>query len=280
LTWFKRKKEPIATTGKKEIPENLWIKCKRCNEIIYRKEMENNLFVCTNCDYHFRVNSRYYPKFLFGDNDYEILFDKILSTDPLSFKGTKKYADQLSTAQEKTDLSDAVRVTVGEIDTIKTVVCIMDFSFIGGSMGSAVGEIISKACNYARENKLPLIIVSASGGARMMEGAYSLMQMAKISVKLARFSEEGGFFLSILTDPTTGGVTASFAMLGDIIIAEPGALIGFAGQRVIKQTIGADLPKDFQTSEFLLEQGFLDQIVHRKNMKTIVSQLLRFFTVK
>ncbi len=278
MAWFKRTASPLATAEKKEIPENLWIKCPRCNEIIYRKEMENNLFVCTNCEYHFRLSSHQYPRLFFGDAPTKNLFDKIQSVDPLSFEATKKYENQLVSAMQKTNLTEAVRVIQGEIETIPVVMCMMDFSFIGGSMGSAVGEIISRAVDSAGEQKMPLIIVSASGGARMMEGAFSLMQMAKISTKLARFSENGGFFLSILTDPTTGGVTASFAMLGDIIIAEPGALIGFAGQRVIKQTIGADLPEKFQTSEFLLEKGFVDRIVPRKEMKSTVSKLLRFFT--
>ena len=278
MAWFKRTADSFATAEKKELPENLWIKCPRCNEIIYRKEMEINLFVCTNCEYHFRLGSYQYPRLFFGDAPIKNLFDEIQSVDPLRFEATKKYENQLVSAAQKTNLPEAVRAMQGEIETIPVVMCMMDFSFIGGSMGSAVGEIISRSVDYAKEQKMSLIIVSASGGARMMEGAFSLMQMAKISAKLARFSENGGFFLSILTDPTTGGVTASFAMLGDIIIAEPGALIGFAGQRVIKQTIGADLPEKFQTSEFLLEKGFVDRIVPRKEMKSTVSKLLRFFT--
>ena len=274
--WFRRKSEKIKTFDKREIAEGMWSKCPRCAEVVYRKILEENNFVCNSCSHHFRVASKNYVKLLF-DNHFEEVASNIVSVDPLKFVGTKKYSDQLKEAQEKTGSKDSVSTYVGDINGYQTAVAIMDFSFIGGSMGSVVGEKISQVIDKAREEKLPLLIVTASGGARMQEGAYSLMQMAKISSKLAHFSKEGGLYIALLTDPTTGGTTASFAMLGDIILAEPNALIGFAGARVIKQTIGEDLPEGFQRAEFLLKKGFVDSIVHRKDLKSTLVRLFDFF---
>jgi len=277
VEWYRRSDVKIKTTDKKEIAEGLWIKCPKCNQMIYKKELERSLYVCNNCFHHFRMSSKEYFSILLDDLNYEEIFKNIHSTDPLSFIATKKYDEQLINAKEKTGLSDAVKTIIGYINKIKIVLCVMDFNFIGGSMGSVVGEKISQSIDYARINKMPLIIISSSGGARMQEGAYSLMQLAKTSSKLALLSESGGLFISILTDPTTGGTTASFSMLGDIIIAEPNALIGFAGARVIKQTIGEDLPEGFQSAEFLLEKGFIDHIVERKELSNTVSNLINFF---
>jgi len=251
MDWFKRKKR-ISTIEKKTLPDGLWIKCDRCGEIIYRSQLLNRMNVCPKCDFHFRVTSQEYIKYLFDENSFEEFNQYITPGDPLNFKDTKKY------------------IIVGHA----VVGAIMDFTFIGGSMGSVVGEKIARAIDRAREERKPLIIVSASGGARMMEAALSLMQMAKTSAKLSQLSDAGVPFISILTDPTTGGTTASFAMLGDIHIAEPGALIGFAGQRVIKQTIGQDLPEGFQRAEFLQEHGFVDIIVHRMEMRKTVGRIL------
>jgi len=259
MDWFKRKKR-ISTIEKKTLPDGLWIKCDRCGEIIYRSQLLNRMNVCPKCDFHFRVTSQEYIKYLFDENSFEEFNQYITPGDPLNFKDTKKYIDRLKAAQKKTGLMDAVITGYGKIVGHAVVGAIMDFTFIGGSMGSVVGEKIARAIDRAREERKPLIIVSASGGARMMEAALSLMQMAKTSAKLSQLSDAGVPFISILTDPTTGGTTASFAMLGDIHIAEPGALIGFAGQRVIKQTIGQmrktvgrilDLlwPKDEETQE-------------------------------
>jgi acetyl-CoA carboxylase carboxyl transferase subunit beta len=240
--------------------------------------LEENYFVCISCRHHFRITSTNYIHILIDDNKYEELGENIYSTDPLEFQATKKYKDQLQKAQELTGSQDAVKSVIGLINGVKVVLAIMDFSFIGGSMGSVVGEKISLAIDKATVDQLPLLIITASGGARMQEGAYSLMQMAKISTMLARYSDQGGFYITLLTDPTTGGTTASFAMLGDIILAEPNALIGFAGARVIKQTIGEDLPDGFQRSEFLLEKGFVDNIVDRQDLKNTLSDLLNFFS--
>jgi len=275
--WFRRSSDKIKTINKRDTAEGLWQKCPRCNEIIYRKELERNQFVCPMCSNHFRINSQEYFKLLLDDSGLTEIAGNIRSADPLNFIGTKKYTDQLKIAQDKTNLHDSVKTVIGFINQFRTVICVMDFSFIGGSMGSVVGERLSQAIETARIEHLPLVIITASGGARMQEGAYSLMQMAKISAKLARFSEDGGLYITILTDPTTGGTTASFAMLGDIILAEPNALIGFAGARVIKQTIGEDLPEGFQRAEFLLEKGFVDHIVQRREMKQKLSQLFEFF---
>ena len=275
--WFRRKSEKIKTLDKREIAEGMWVKCPQCQEVVYRKMLEENHFICTSCTHHFRITSDNYIQLLLDDGKYEEIAGNVQSVDPLNFNAAKKYTDQIRTAQEKTGNKDAVKTIVGKINGLKAVLAIMDFTFIGGSMGSVVGEKISQAIDRAAKDMLPLVIITASGGARMQEGAYSLMQMAKISSKLARYSDMGGLYITVITDPTTGGTTASFAMLGDIILAEPNALIGFAGARVIKQTIGEDLPEGFQRSEFLLEKGFIDHIVGRKELKTTLSDLFSFF---
>ncbi len=277
VEWFRRKSEKIKTLDKKNIAEGMWLKCPQCQEVVYRKMLENNHYMCTSCTHHFRITSDDYIQLLVADGDYEEIAGNVQPDDPLNFQAEKKYIDQIKAAQEKTGNKDAVKTLVGNINGNKAVMAIMDFSFIGGSMGSVVGEKISQAIDRAADDHLPLVIITASGGARMQEGAYSLMQMAKISSKLARYSELGGFYIAILTDPTTGGTTASFAMLGDIILAEPNALIGFAGARVIKETIGEDLPEGFQRSEFLLEKGFIDHIVSRDEIKDTISDLFAFF---
>ena len=277
VEWFRRKSEKIKTLDKKEIAEGMWLKCPQCREVVYRKMLENNHYMCTSCTHHFRINSDDYIQLLIDDGDYEEIAGNVQSADPLNFHAEKKYTDQIKLAQEKTGNKDAVKTLVGTINGNKAVMAIMDFSFIGGSMGSVVGEKISQAIDRAADDHLPLVIITASGGARMQEGAYSLMQMAKISSKLARYSELGGLYIAVLTDPTTGGTTASFAMLGDIILAEPNALIGFAGARVIKETIGEDLPEGFQRSEFLLDKGFIDHIVSRDKLKDTISDLCAFF---
>jgi acetyl-CoA carboxylase carboxyl transferase subunit beta len=275
--WFRRKSEKIKTFDKREIAEGMWLKCPGCSEVVYRKALQEQNYVCIGCSHHFRITSSDYINLLVDDMEFEEFCTNIVSVDPLEFIGTKKYSDQLIAAKEKTGSKDAVKTIVGKIGEIQTVLAIMDFSFIGGSMGSVVGEKITRAIDKARELKCPILIITASGGARMQEGAYSLMQMAKISAKLAQFSDEGGLYVTLLTDPTTGGTTASFAMLGDIILAEPNALIGFAGARVIKQTIGEDLPEGFQRAEFLLEKGFVDNIVDRSNLKSTLIKIFTFF---
>ena len=275
--WFRRKSAKIKTTDKLEIAEGLWLKCPQCQAVIYREILEENYYICTDCNHHFRINCEKYITLLLDNMDYEEIAKTVSSIDPLNFEGKKKYIDQIQQAKEKTGNNSAVKIIIGKINSIETIIAIMDFSFIGGSMGSVVGEKISCAIDMAINRHLPLVIITASGGARMQEGAYSLMQMAKICSKLASFSEDGGFYISVLTDPTTGGTTASFAMLGDIIIAEPNALIGFAGVRVIKQTIGEDLPEGFQRSEFLLEKGFIDHIVSRNKLKNTLSDLINIF---
>ncbi|MEP0823115.1 MAG: acetyl-CoA carboxylase carboxyltransferase subunit beta [Ignavibacterium sp.] len=274
MAWFRRSKENIVSEGKKETPDGLWTKCGGCGEIIHRRQLEQNLFTCAKCSFHFRIGSREYFNLLLDEGSFSEMDKKLQSADPLGFVDTKKYADRLKETMKKTGLTDAVRTGTGKINKQPVVVACMDFAFIGGSMGSVVGEKIARAVNKAMKTHHPLIIVSSSGGARMMEAALSLMQLAKTSAKLAQLSEAGVPYISIMTDPTTGGVTASYAMLGDVNIAEPGALIGFAGPRVIKQTIGKDLPKGFQRAEFLLEKGFIDMVVHRKEMKETVSKLL------
>ena len=275
--WFRRKSEKIKTFDKREIAEGMWLKCPGCSEVVYRKALLDQNYVCIGCSHHFRITSGDYINLLVDDIRFEEFCTNIISVDPLEFVGAKKYSDQLVAAQEKTGSNDAVRTIVGEIGGIQSVLAIMDFSFIGGSMGSVVGEKIARAIDKSRELKCPILIITASGGARMQEGAYSLMQMAKISTKLAQFSDEGGLYVTLLTDPTTGGTTASFAMLGDIILAEPNALIGFAGARVIKQTIGEELPDGFQRAEFLLEKGFVDNIVDRNNLKSTLIKIFTFF---
>ncbi len=279
MDWFKKKKG-ISTAEKKNLPDGLWIKCEKCGEIIYRSQLQSRMKVCPKCDYHFRVSSKEYISYLFDNDSFKEFNDNISPGDPLKFKDRKRYPDRLKEAQKATGLKDAIVTGLGRIDGHEVVGAVMDFTFIGGSMGSVVGEKVARAIDKARQLRLPLIIVSASGGARMMEGALSLMQMAKTGAKLSQLNDEKVPFISILTDPTTGGTTASYAMLGDIHIAEPDALIGFAGQRVIKQTIGQDLPQGFQRAEFLKEHGFVDMIVHRHQMRETVSKILNVFWPK
>ncbi len=275
MSWFKRSKKNISPDSVKlDIPGGQWEKCKNCGEIIHKKQLTQNLWICPKCDYHFRIGSDEYISILLDSGSFKETNKKIESADPLEFVDSKKYSDRLRSAKEKTGLKDAVKTGTGKIDGRKVSFACMDFRFIGGSMGSVVGEKIARAIALAYNQKIPLLIVSQSGGARMMEAAYSLMQMAKTSAQLGRLAEAKIPYISILTDPTTGGVTASYAMLGDFNIAEPNALIGFAGPRVIRETIGKDLPKGFQRSEFLLEHGFIDFIAHRKELKSKVSQLL------
>ena len=274
MAWFKRKDKKLKDPEKKSIPDGLWDKCPSCNEIIYRPELEKKLSVCHHCNHHFRVLPDTYVSLLLDEGTFTSYFDDLMPKDFLDFKANKGYQDQINAAKTKTGENDAIRVYEGKMNGNDVILSIMNFSFIGGSMGSVVGEAVSRAIVMAGEKKLPFILICSSGGARMQEGAISLMQLAKTSTQLAKFSKNGGLFIPILTDPTTGGVTASFGMLGDVILAEPGALIGFAGPRVIKQTIGQDLPKGFQRSEFLLEKGFIDHIVDRKNMKDKVTKLI------
>jgi len=277
--WFRRSKENIASeTQKKEIPDGLWTKCDQCGEIIHKSELEKALFTCSKCGHHFRVGSKEYVDILLDAGSFKEQDKRMRSSDPLKFVDSKRYRDRVSEAIKKTHLHDAVRWGTGKMEKREIVIAAMDFGFIGGSMGSVVGEKIGRAIDKAWKARRPLIVVSSSGGARMMEGALSLMQMAKTGAKLARLADAGIPYVSILTDPTTGGVTASYAMLGDVNIGEPAALIGFAGPRVIKQTIGRDLPAGFQRSEFLLEHGFLDMVVHRREMRQTVSTLLSHMT--
>ncbi len=282
MSWFQRVKEGIITPTdeKKSTPDGLWHKCPRCKKAVLTKDHEANCYVCPSCNYHDKIGSAEYFKTLFDNDTFTELFDNIKPTDPLTFVDTKDYKSRLAESQKKSGLTDALRVATGNIEENPIVIACMDFNFIGGSMGSVVGEKIGRAIDYGRENKIPVMIISKSGGARMMEAAFSLMQMAKTSAKLALLGKEGVPYISLLTDPTTGGVTASFAMLGDFNIAEPEALIGFAGPRVIRETIGKDLPKGFQSSEFLLEHGFVDMIVPRTELKKKLGQLLRLLAEK
>lgn len=275
MAWFKRKDKNIQTDERKEMPEGVWIKVPTTGETVHRRELEDNLWVDPLSGYHFRIGSDEYFSFLFDKGKYEEIGQDIVPTDPLGFEDRKKYTDRLEEYQKKTGHSDAVRVGVGKMNELDVVIACMDFSFIGGSMGSVVGERLGIAIDRAREENIPLIIISQSGGARMMESVLSLMQMAKTSAKLAQLEEEGVPYVSLMTNPTTGGVTASFAMLGDFNIAEPGSLIGFAGPRVIRQTIGRDLPEGFQTAEYLLEHGFLDFITPRNQLKGKLTKLLK-----
>ena len=267
MDWFKRKDKKIKEKNKKAIPDGLWEKCPSCSEILFKPELDKSLSVCRHCNYHFRMNFHNYIDLIFDKDSTSQLFSDLKSSNFLDFTAKRDYGDQLKDAYEESGITDAIEIFTGKINEKSVIMGVMNFDFIGGSMGSVVGEAVSRAIVYARKNKLPLIIICKSGGARMQEGAISLMQLAKTSAQLAKFSNDGGLYISILTDPTTGGVTASFGMLGDIILAEPGALIGFAGPRVIKQTIGQDLPEGFQRSEFLKEKGFIDQIVSRYEMK-------------
>lgn len=275
MSWFKRKTKGITTTTeeKKDTPKGLWYKSPT-GKIVDTEELEKNFYVSPEDGYHVRIGSKEYFEILFDDNKFKELDVDLESKDPLKFVDTKNYPERLKAAQKKTNLKDAIRVGVGLSKGKELVVACMDFAFIGGSMGSVVGEKIARAADYSMQNNVPLMIISKSGGARMMEAAISLMQLAKTSVKLAQLAEENIPYISLCTDPTTGGTTASFAMLGDINIAEPGALIGFAGPRVVKDTTGKDLPDGFQTSEFLLEHGFLDFIVLRRDLKTRVNQYI------
>ena len=273
--WFRRKSQNIKTSLKKDIVDGAWIKCNNCGEVIHKKILIDNHYICSVCNFHFRIAANEYLDLIFDGGDIEFLMNNIKSNDPLKFKANKSYSDQIKKLSSKK--ADAISIAVGMVGGHKIVLGIMDFSYIGGSLGSVVGEKISKCIDRAIKDSLPLILISASGGARMQEGAISLMQLAKISTKIARLKSSGGLYISVLTDPTTGGTTASFAMQGDIIIAEPNALIGFAGARVIKQTIGEDLPEGFQRSEFLLEKGFIDHIVSRDKMKESISSLISFF---
>jgi acetyl-CoA carboxylase carboxyl transferase subunit beta len=280
MSWFKRKDENIQTNTRKEMPEGVWIKVPTTGETIHKRELEDNLWVDPLSGYHFRIGSEKYFEIIFDNGKFKELGQEIQPTDPLDFEDRKKYKDRLEEYQNKTGLSDAARVGVGKMNKLDLVVACMDFSFIGGSMGSVVGERLGIAIDHAREKKIPLMIISQTGGARMMESVLSLMQMAKTSAKLAQLEEAKVPYISYMTDPTTGGVTASYAMLGDFNIAEPGALIGFAGPRVIRQTIGRDLPEGFQTSEYLLEHGFLDFIVPRNQLKTKLTKLLKIIQHK
>ncbi len=276
MAWFRRSKENISSEGpKKDIPDGQWTKCDGCGEIIHKKQLEQNFYACHKCGYHFRIGSKEYFDILLDEKSFKETDARLKSIDPLSFVDTKRYADRLKESARKSGLNEAVRTGTAKINGIPIVIACMDFSFIGGSMGSVVGEKIARAIDMAIKRRNPLIIISSSGGARMMEAAYSLMQLAKTSAKLAQLSDAGLPYISVMSDPTTGGVTASYAMLGDIHIAEQGALIGFAGPRVIKQTIGRDLPKGFQRAEFLEEKGFVDIVLHRKDMKETITKVLK-----
>jgi acetyl-CoA carboxylase carboxyl transferase subunit beta len=277
MAWFKRETGELDTSGEKKVrTEGLWVKCENCRQIIWKKDLEDNMNVCPKCDKHFRIDARTRLAQLLDENQYETFDADISSTDPLKFVDLKPYSSRLRQAQEDTGLKDAVINAQGKLMGRPVVVSAMEYSFIGGSMGAVVGETITRAVERAADKKTPLIIVSASGGARMMEGVISLMQLAKISAALAKLDTAKVPYISLLTDPTTGGVTASFAMLGDLNIAEPGALIGFAGPRVIEQTIRQKLPPGFQRSEFLLEHGMLDAVVPRKQLKPYIARALEF----
>ena len=279
MTWFKRQSGELDTTGERKVrTEGLWVKCEQCRQIIWKKDLEDNLNVCPKCDKHFRIDARARLAQLLDDNQYDITDADLVSTDPLKFVDLKAYSSRLKQAQSDTGLKDAVINAHGKLNGRPVIVSAMEYSFIGGSMGAVVGEAITRAIEQATDSKQPIIIISASGGARMMEGVVSLMQLAKISAALARLDETRVPYISVLTDPTTGGVTASFAMLGDLNIAEPGALIGFAGPRVIEQTIRQKLPQGFQRAEFLLEHGMLDAVVHRKQLKAYIARALEFMT--
>ncbi|WP_300660759.1 acetyl-CoA carboxylase, carboxyltransferase subunit beta [Fluviicola sp.] len=279
MSWFKRSKEGITTStkDKKETPEGLWSKCSRCKTVFTAQDLERNAWVCDRCSNHERIGSEQYFYLLFDEGKYVEINEKVTSGDPLDFVDTKKYTDRIKATQKATGLKDAIRTAYGDMQGFPFVVAAMDFSFVGGSMGSVMGEKIARAIDKAIELKAPFMIISKSGGARMMEAGFSLMQMAKVSGKLGQLSSHKLPYISYLTDPTTGGVTASFAMLGDINIAEPEALIGFAGPRVVKETIGRDLPDGFQTSEFVLEHGFLDYIVNRTELKETLGHSLKLF---
>jgi len=277
MAWFKRESGELDTSGEKKVrTEGLWVKCESCRQIIWKKDLEENMNVCPKCEKHFRIDARARLAQLLDDNEYVVFDDDIASTDPLKFVDLKPYSSRLKQAQHDTGLNDAVINAQGKLMGRPVIASVMEYSFIGGSMGAVVGEAITRAVERASDTRMPLIIVSASGGARMMEGVISLMQLAKIAAALARLDKSKVPYISLLTDPTTGGVTASFAMLGDLNIAEPGALIGFAGPRVIEQTIRQKLPPGFQRSEFLLQHGMLDAVVPRKQLKPYIARALEF----
>ena len=276
MSWFKRTEKGIHTPTelKKEVPDGLWYQCPECKKVMQSREHINNAYTCVECNYHSRIGSAEYFEVLFDNNEFEELDADMTSGDPLEFVDSQPYPDRVASSQKKTQLKDAVRTAYGRINDLNIVIACMDFRFIGGSMGSVVGEKISRAIDFARAHKYPMLIISKTGGARMMEAGFSLMQMAKTSAKLALLDRAKIPYISLITDPTTGGVTASYAMLGDFNISEPGALIGFAGPRVIRETIGKDLPKDFQSAEFVMEHGFLDFIVDRKELKQKLTDLI------
>jgi acetyl-CoA carboxylase carboxyl transferase subunit beta len=276
MSWFTRKDKGILTPteSKREAPDGLWYQCPSCKKAMHTREHRLMAYTCSNCNYHEKIGSQEYFELLFDQTRYTELDAMLSSGDPLNFVDTKKYPDRIKATEKKTGLKDAVRTAHGKVNDIEMVISAMDFSFIGGSMGSVVGEKIARGIDYSLKHKIPFLMISKSGGARMMEAGFSLMQMAKTSARLALLAEAGIPYISLLTDPTTGGVTASYAMLGDFNISEPGALIGFAGPRVIRETIGKDLPKGFQSAEFVLEHGFLDFIVDRKDLKDKLSSLL------
>lgn len=278
-SWFRRRKKGILTTTseKKETPDGLWVKCPKCKYTCNKLELDENLNICPQCNHHHRIGSDDYFQLLFDNKHYTRLFDEVVSKDYLNFTDLKNYGERLKDTYSKTNLKDSMSVATGKVGSYNLVIAAMDFNFIGGSLGSVMGEKISRAADYCIEHKIPLMIISKSGGARMMESAFSLMQLPKTLGRLSLLSDAGVPYISLCTDPTFGGTTASFSMLGDVIIAEPGALIGFAGPRVIKETIKKDLPEGFQTSEFVMEHGFLDFIVDRKALKQKISQLLAFF---
>jgi len=279
MAWFKRQSGELDTSGERKVrTEGLWVKCDSCRQIIWKKDLEDNLNVCPKCDKHFRIDARSRLSQLLDDGQYDAFDGNLVSTDPLKFVDLKAYSSRLKQARHDTGLTDAVINAQGKLNGRPVVMSAMEYGFIGGSMGAVVGEVITRAIEKSADTKHPLIIISASGGARMMEGVISLMQLAKISAALGRLDELKVPYVSVLTDPTTGGVTASFAMLGDLNIAEPGALIGFAGPRVIEQTIRQKLPQGFQRSEFLLEHGMLDAVVHRRDLKPYLSRALEFMT--
>jgi acetyl-CoA carboxylase carboxyl transferase subunit beta len=281
LAWFKRESSEIQANEEKRVrTEGLWVKCEGCRQIIWKKELEDNLNVCPKCDYHFRIDSAQRLMLLLDEDSIETQDESLESTDPLNFSDTRPYKARLEKSKAASGLKDAIINATGTMNSKPVIVSAMEYSFIGGSMGAVVGEAITRAVERACKERKPIIVVSASGGARMMEGVVSLMQMAKISAALARLDSAKVPYISVLTDPTTGGVTASYAMLGDLNIAEPGALIGFAGPRVIEQTIRQKLPEGFQTSEFLVKHGMLDAVVHRKDMKSYITRALDFMTPK
>jgi len=281
VSWFKRESSELQSSDEKRVrTEGLWVKCDGCRQIIWKKDLEENLNVCPKCEWHFRIDAAARLALLLDDGKFQVRDENLASTDPLKFSDTRPYKNRLLKSQDSTGLKDAIVNAEGELNGRPVIISAMEYSFIGGSMGAVVGEAITRAVERACEQRKPMIVVSASGGARMMEGVVSLMQMAKISAALARLDSARVPYISILTDPTTGGVTASYAMLGDLNIAEPGALIGFAGPRVIEQTIRQKLPEGFQRSEFLLQHGMLDAVVHRKDMKSYIARSLDFMSPK